>query len=238
MAPPTSAPVGTRAWAKPSALLQGHSAATILTNRAKDITVISDVPYKERKLYVPPDRPPRGTRSMHRTTLTLEKSPVDTNYTTSTMSSFGGSKTLPAAVRPFPCPSLHTSHFDIGITKDRYRDTHYGKTYFSKETRHPNETHYPSLVHRSFNIRGADMQDVLTRKSWQPNYWSSYADVHTRLGLQRGPGAPRPDPAKINYDILNGRRIGPEIPADHHRMSGNRKLYDVRKDAQDYFILG
>ncbi|XP_077980714.1 uncharacterized protein LOC144435948 [Glandiceps talaboti] len=217
---------------------QGHSAATILTNRSRDITVISDVPYKDRRTYVPPDRPPKGTRAMHRTTLTFEKIPASTSYTTSTSAAFGGSRSLSAAVRPVPCPSLHTAHFDIGITNDRYRNTHYGSTYFDKEIRHPNEIHFSSMVNHSHNTRGAKMQDVLSRPSWQPNYWSSYNDVHTRLGLARGPGAPRPDPPKIKYHTLNGRRIGPEIPADHHRVSGNRKLYGVRQDAQDYFILG
>ncbi|XP_002738670.1 uncharacterized protein LOC100370273 [Saccoglossus kowalevskii] len=218
---------------------QGHSTSTILTNRAKDITVISDVAFKDRKTPISPDRPPKGTRQMHRTTLTFDKQPPKMDYLTSSFSAFGGSKSVSPAVRPLPCPSLHSSHFDIGITRQKFYNTHYGGNYLSKETTHPNETHYPSLVNRSFNMRGADMQDVLVRRNWQPNYWSSYTDVHDRLGMQRGPGEARPTPAHIRHNIINGRRIGPEIPQDHHRISGNRVLYNgYRRDNHDYFVLG
>lgn len=53
-------------------MMQGHSTATILTNRSKNQTVIR--PYAKATSPKAPSLA-KGTRWMHRTTLTLEKNP-------------------------------------------------------------------------------------------------------------------------------------------------------------------
>lgn len=48
------------------------------------------------------------------------------------------------------------------------------------------------------------MKDALSRRNHSPNYWSSYTDVHSRLGLQRGEGVKREAGPKVQYNLLTG----------------------------------
>ena len=63
--------------------LQGHSAGTILTNGSQNITVID--PYENRRSDTAPSLR-RGTRWMHRTTLTLDEKKWKTDYQSSAKS--------------------------------------------------------------------------------------------------------------------------------------------------------
>lgn len=57
---------------------QGADTAAVLTNRSKYITIISDKPYFSRHAtHFPPVRHEKGSRPMHRTTLTFEVCPGD-----------------------------------------------------------------------------------------------------------------------------------------------------------------
>ena len=69
----------------------------------------------------------------------------------------------------------------------------------------PNRIHYPSLVNWSHNVTGADMKKVLDRKGNQLDYWSSYARVHNKLGLERGEGVPKPEQPKMQYNLITGK---------------------------------
>ena len=60
---------------------QGTDTSTVLTNRSKHITIIADEPYFSRHSRTfPPARHKKGSRPMHRTTLTYEVKPVQTTY--------------------------------------------------------------------------------------------------------------------------------------------------------------
>lgn len=60
---------------------QGTDTSTVLTNRSKHITIIADEPYFSRHSRTfPPARHKKGTRPVHRTTLTYEVKPVQTTY--------------------------------------------------------------------------------------------------------------------------------------------------------------
>lgn len=60
---------------------QGTDTSAALTNRSKYITIIADEPYFSRhsRTFLPA-RQRKGTRPMHRTTLTYEVKPVQTKY--------------------------------------------------------------------------------------------------------------------------------------------------------------
>jgi len=60
---------------------QGTDTSAVLTNRSKYITIIADEPYFSRHSRTfPPARQRKGTRPMHKTTLTYEVKPVQTTY--------------------------------------------------------------------------------------------------------------------------------------------------------------
>ena len=66
-----------------SGFAQGTDTATVLTDKAKNITVIADEPYfsrHSRTRVSPVARHVKGTRPMHRTTLTLEVSPAKPSH--------------------------------------------------------------------------------------------------------------------------------------------------------------
>ena len=60
---------------------QGESAGTILTNRSKNMTIIT--PLGNRKSVKAPSLS-KGTRWMHRSTLTMEVNPTDPDFKTTT----------------------------------------------------------------------------------------------------------------------------------------------------------
>ena len=49
------------------------------------------------------------------------------------------------------------------------------------------------------------MKKVLDRKGNQLDYWSSYARVHNKLGLERGEGIPKPEQPKMQYNLITGK---------------------------------
>ncbi|XP_038048125.1 uncharacterized protein LOC119734876 [Patiria miniata] len=216
-------------------MLQGHSAGTILTNRSKNITVIT--PFDKRR-GEPARSMRKGTRWMHRTTLSLDERGWKRDFNTSAKTAFGGKDSLEPAERPAQCPTLHTSHFDIGWNQQQHFGTRYGSEFVERSTEHPNRLHYPSLANWSHNVTGQDMQKVLSRDNNQLDYWTSYGRVHSKLGLERGEGVPRPEQPKQKYDLLTGKSLGPMEARDQHLVSGNRVLHSARRDAQDYFVLG
>jgi len=219
----------------PARLRQGHSAGTILTNRSKNITVIT--PYDKRRSE--PSRSVRkGTRWMHRTTLSLDERGWRRDFSTSAKAAFGGKMSLDPVERPRQCPPLHTSHFDIGLDRQQRFNTRYGNEFVQLPTDHPNRLHYPSIINWSNNVTGEDMQKALSRNDNQLDYWTSYGRVHSKLGLERGEGVPRPEQPKQKYDLITGKYMGPVEAKDHHLVSGNRVLHSARRDAQDYFVLG
>ncbi|XP_033095510.1 uncharacterized protein LOC117100070 [Anneissia japonica] len=224
---------------------QGHSTGTILSNRSENITVIT--PYEERRAQTRKSasmfmREPTSKRWMHRTTINFNLESPDpdasTFYKTSSKSAFAGSKTLPAGMRSGRCPTLHASHFDINMSDKRYFGTFYKKSFSDKLVEHPSSLRYPALINRSHSLVGSDMQAVLTRKGNKLNYWSSYAETHSRLGLQRGEGIQRPSKPMRKYHVLSGEDLGTESIRDLHRISGNRILHKRRQGAEEGFVLG
>ncbi|XP_072167655.1 uncharacterized protein [Diadema setosum] len=219
---------------KTSVTRQGHSAGTILTNRSRNLPIIT--PLKDRKSVTAPSLN-RGTRWMHRTTLTMERNPADPDFNTSTKEAYSGSKNLSGAQRPTPYPTLHTSHFDIGTNRRLHHKTHYKMQFPQHDYEHPNKLHYKSIANWTRNVVGTDMQEALSRQGHKPDYWSSYANVHNRLGLRRGEGVPHARTAAPTYNILTGQETGANLDRDHHLISGNRVLNKVRLNPEQSLIL-
>lgn len=60
---------------------QGQSSGTVLTNRSKSMTVIT--PLEDRNSIIAPSLS-KGTRWMHRSTITMERNPQAPDFSTST----------------------------------------------------------------------------------------------------------------------------------------------------------
>nr|XP_054762894.1 uncharacterized protein LOC129269422 [Lytechinus pictus] len=213
---------------------QGQSAGTVLTNRSKSMTVIT--PLDDRKSVIAPSLS-KGTRWMHRSTITMERNPQPPDFTTSAQESYNGNKMLPGARRPTVCPTLHSSHFDIGLNKKLYHSTHYKSHFPHHDVDHPNKLHHQSITNWTHNVRGSKMHDVLSREGHSADYWSSYAHVHNRLGLQRGEGVSRARQPLPSYNILTGHETGTNTDRDLHLISGNRVLHSVRQIPEQSLIL-
>ena len=69
----------------------------------------------------------------------------------------------------------------------------------------PNKLHYQSIANWTHNVTGNEMQDVLSRKGHKRDYWSSYAHVHSRLGLERGEGTNKVRDSFPTYNIITGK---------------------------------
>ena len=74
-----------------SSIHLGEHESAVLTNRSKFITIVSDLPYKERcrtnfssAFSNATGKYLRGSRPMHRTTLCFEEKPFKTDYITTT----------------------------------------------------------------------------------------------------------------------------------------------------------
>lgn len=214
---------------------QGHSTATILTNCSKNQTVI-----KRYNKATSPKAPSlaKGTRWMHRTTLTLEKNPHKDLMESSMDIAYSGRYVASPPQRQRICPTLHKSHIELGVGEQQHLQTHYVIEYPHRTIDHPNKVHYPSIVNWSHNVTGQDMKDALSRRNHSPNYWSSYADVHSRLGLERGEGVQQPARPKVQYNLITGQESGPVDTSCRRLTSGNRVLSHVRQQERESFVLG
>lgn len=220
-------------------LRQGNAASTVLTNRSKYITVISDEPYESRKRIYPAKKyglnsdvthHRKGTRPMHQTSLTFEKQPTDLTYQSSSKQEYSGKKGVAFVKRPPQCPSLHLSQFQVGTNNQM----DWSKTKIINSTFDPNG--YP--VHEDRDrwqreMKGTAMQNSLTFKS--------YGKSKTKR-----PSAPNPireytpsllQNSKESYDIITGTSSAPTRREHYKKISGNRLLQTSRAQTTDG-ILG
>eukprot|EP00118_Oscarella_pearsei_P011742 m.81092 g.81092 ORF g.81092 m.81092 type:complete len:212 (+) comp36215_c0_seq3:35-670(+) len=92
---------------------QGSNAATVLTNRAKHITVIDAYDSEKIRDSYAPGR--KGSRHMHKTSFQLSTTKdVDPNmYQSLTSQCHSGRLDFPVPERPRPFPSQHDQHFPV-----------------------------------------------------------------------------------------------------------------------------
>ncbi|XP_020622682.1 uncharacterized protein LOC110060266 isoform X1 [Orbicella faveolata] len=219
---------------------QGTDTSAVLTNRSKYITIIADEPYFSRHSRTfPPARQRKGTRPMHKTTLTYEVKPVQTTYVSCMKANFSGHKNLQPSRRPPAYPSQHTSHFSIGILPGHQLNTHSKKTYVNHNTRPAEEIHEDNIRWNA-QMAGVDMvQSTRQQGSQEMNFSTTYYKVHDLLGRQRGPGVKRLPPMPYSYNIITGEPRPSQVGDDYRLTSGNRVLHSARhSDQGQQLILG
>lgn len=219
---------------------QGTDTSAVLTNRSKYITIIADEPYFSRhsRSFLPA-RQRKGTRPMHKTTLTYEVKPVQTKYVSCMKANFSGHKNLQPSRRPPAYPSQHTSHFSIGILPGHQLTTHSKKTYVKHNTRPAEEIHEDNIRWNA-QMAGVDMvQSTRQQGSQEMNFSTTYYKVHDLLGRERGPGVKRPPSMPYSYNIITGEPCPSQVGHDYRITSGNRILQNARhSDQGQQLILG
>lgn len=219
---------------------QGADTSAVLTNRSKYITIIADEPYFSRHSRCntfPQARHRKGTRPMHKSTLTYEVKPVKTSYVSCVKSNFSGQKNLQPSRRPPPYPSQHTSHFSIGIAPGHDLDTHSRKTFVRHHTSPAKEIHEDN-IRWNRQMAGIDMiQSTRQQGSQEMNFSTTYCNVHDLLGRQQGPGVRRIPTIPYSYNIITGEPQSSQLGDDLKLISGNRILSSARQSDGEQSIL-
>lgn len=220
---------------------QGADTSAVLTNHSKYITIIADEPYfsrHTRSRTFPQARHRKGTRPMHKTTLTYEVRPVQTSYVSCMKSNFSGQKNLQPSRRPPPCPSLHTSQFSIGIVPEHDLVTHSKKTFVRHHTSPAKEIHEDN-IRWNRQMAGVDMiQSTRQQGSQEMNFSTTYCNVHDFLGTQRGPGVRRIPTIPFSHNIITGEPQSSPLGDDFRLTSGNKILRRARQSHGESLILG
>ncbi|CAH1794897.1 unnamed protein product [Owenia fusiformis] len=200
---------------------------------------ISEQSYKDRSAQQKWEHK-RGSRPMHKTTLSLESKPMSDKdtYTTTSKQFHGGRKDLAPAEIPTPGMNMHMNQFNIGPTLERQWGTQYGSHFRDKKVKTPFEVHYPSYDNFLKQTEGTGVKSTIKTAPEPPSYWSQYNRIHSKLGMMRGNGVAREYPVRASYNILTGEETGPAWQEENRRSSGNRVLYSKRQDADERFILG
>lgn len=223
---------------KPPARAFGKHTITILNNLSGLQPVLSDQTKNERSVrsawasY-------RGSRPLHRTTLTFDRSKPKTDYLSFYKYYFSGIS-QEGVRRPPSCPSLLISHIDLGendqmqfqtIQKEMFPPKHYQPLSARKNI---------EKTHRINNTAGLQMMDI-TDMNTRPSYKSAYGSSHNALGRQLGNGVPhyRKKPPKFN--VLTGEALKTSVESVCYRKkSGNRTLSQHRRKGSyhEVFKLG
>lgn len=229
---------------------QGINASTILTNKSKNITVVTDQPFHERHHFGDKSFEcskyrkhvgGKGTRLMHASTLTFEKNPENTTPKTNFQESYNGRTDLPK-VQYLPVINkrtssqvLHKANFKIGINDEVHHRTHKADHYVNHDIKPASVTHIDRDRWMGQMLHG-DMSDILAHKHNKPQQSdreTTYNNIHNTFGKARM-GGPRSCPAPqartgvIGYNVLTGQPNRILSDGRHPLISGNKKLAHIR----------
>ncbi|XP_013417619.1 uncharacterized protein LOC106178815 [Lingula anatina] len=217
---------------------QGQKTATILSNTAGHVTVIPDTTFNDRRTEMRRgiDLPrKRGSREMHRTTMTFETNPVKPDFGSTARKSYSGTRHLPSPekARGPRYPYLHMSQFDLGTSSRTDWTSTNSRNYFQKDINPASVIHWPTLENKLNMNQGSQMRQVLVQPDNQYTYWTQYSRIHNKLGAVLNPDVPRElrnPPIRKQYNILTGEIVGPAWSEENRRTSGNRVLYGSRRN--------
>jgi len=225
---------------------QGNATSTVLTNRSKYITVISDESYESRKKTdatvfrdavgsrSEKQQHQKGTRPMHRTSLTFEKEPQIPSYITSNKKEYSGKKNVQFVTRPSQCPSLHLSQFQIG-RNDHVTWPEKSEKSMSLEghTIHEDRSRWQR------EMQGTNMQNSLTFHSNEEMNSLSKNGLTDKSAVKKdfdyNPYQKQPLPE--TFDIITGDSNATQRRGDFKKVSGNRLLQSARVETSEG-ILG
>ncbi|XP_057310801.1 uncharacterized protein LOC130648739 [Hydractinia symbiolongicarpus] len=205
---------------------QGSATATVLTNRAKHLTVISPKTRISLNDNNVKQVRKKGQRAMHRTTFTFETQPVLQSYVSTTKREFSGNKNLPKSYRPPRCPSQHKSHFSLGDAKDTpTRDNSLLKV-ITKMPVHEDRVRWKS------QMAGENMQRVLSSNVTSYDMVPRSTTYDKSRNSFKTPFLYKHLPME-KIDIITGASYGYSHNRDYRLISGNRVLQHLRNNSKD-----
>lgn len=229
------------------ALGQGCNAATILTNKSRNITVVTDEPFHERhsfgdKSRISNDgekRRKKGSRQMHSTTLTFETTPEAMLPASTVHDAYKGRSELRAngPITRVTSQPLHKSNFKIAITNERDFQTHKAEVFAPRPLlpelyEHSDQQRWISQMHKG------DMVGIMThRHNANGCTASTYDNVHNTFARSRiTEHEPRPAPDNIRYNAITGAP-SERVSGNHFPLiSGNKKLSIIRNATRENFL--
>jgi len=223
-----------------STIRLGAHEATVLTNNSKFMTIVSDLPCRERyrtnfssSFSNTTGKYVRGSRPMHKSTFSLEENPMKMDYITSTYKAHSGEHKWEPHVIPNKSQSLHLAHFSIGSSTDLDLKTQTMKSYYRKKLIPASILHEGQRRWNDQVFTGAQMDKSLRYVgNERVDHISTYSEVHDAFGRRRGKGkiAIKRQPQK--YNIISGAHIGPVEEKSFRLVSGNKVLQTLRKETQ------
>jgi len=217
---------------------QGNATSTVLTNRSKYITVISDESVESQKKSnifsssTNRNRHLKGTRPAHKTTLTFERQPADASFVTTSKDVFSGKKDLEFTRRPPRCPSLHLSQFQIGSGKHRDEGGQWDESLRPVNMSHEDKRRWRKEMEGS-NMLNSLKYDCRRNSNSVPKMY-----FDTTESSQGNDYSPYPKATRVErYDIITGESSAGNQRDGFRKVSGNRILQCIRAQTEEG-ILG
>ncbi|XP_067859829.1 uncharacterized protein [Heptranchias perlo] len=198
---------------------KGCNTNTILTDQAKDITVLRDQPYRTNVAKELEPVSHLGARPMHKSTLILEKTPVVTDYTSS-YNQFYTSQRIQPVIKCFGYPG-EIKHLGMNMDVKEQITTH-KETFYQKELVPRSILNKAVVENRTKSTRGQAMKEITNPTRSSQNYSTSYSSIHN-IRYQHPPCANIPEfrPKRHTHNIITGEERPSVQPANYKRKSGD-----------------
>ncbi|XP_078097048.1 uncharacterized protein LOC144510879 [Mustelus asterias] len=198
---------------------KGCSTNTILTDQAKDMTVLRDQPYR---INIAKEAEPvshLGARPMHKSTLILEKRPAVTDYTSS-YKQFYTSRRIQPIIKYSGYPD-EIKHLGMNTEENEHLTTH-RETFYLKEVIPRSIQNETVAENRTRGTWGLAMKEITNPPSCSQSYSTSYSSMlDIRYQLPPCANIPEFHPKRHTHNIITGEERPNIQPANYKRKSGD-----------------
>ncbi|XP_072416275.1 uncharacterized protein [Chiloscyllium punctatum] len=197
---------------------KGCCTHTILTDQAKEMTVVRDQPYRTNVAKEMQPVSHFGTRAMHRSTLTLGKKPAVSDYTSSYKQYYIIQKAQPI-IKYSGYPD-EIKHLGMNTDEKEYVTTH-RETFFVKDVIPCRILNKTIVENRMKNTRGLAMKEITNPKSSSASYCTSYSSVHDiRVHHLTSANIAEFQPKRPTHNIITGEESPSLQHTNYKRKSG------------------
>ncbi|XP_020389010.2 uncharacterized protein LOC109934750 isoform X2 [Rhincodon typus] len=198
---------------------KGCCTDTILTDQAKEMTVLRDRPYRTNVAKEMQPVSHLGARAMHKSTLTLGRKSAVSDYTSSYKQYFISQKAQPI-IKYSGYPD-EIKHLGVNTDGKEHLTTH-REAFFVKEVIPRRILNKTVVENRMKNTQGLAMKEITTATSGRASYCTSYSSVHgIRAHHPTSAHIAELQPKRHTHNIITGEE-GPSVqPTNYKRKSGD-----------------
>ncbi|XP_067912302.1 uncharacterized protein [Heterodontus francisci] len=198
---------------------KGCSTNTILTDQAKDMTVLRDQPYRTNVAKELDPVSHLGARPMHKSTLILEKRPAVTDYTSS-YNQFYTSQRIQPIIKYYGYPD-EIKHLGMNTDGKEHLTTH-KETFYQKELIPRSILNKAVAENRMKGTWGLTMKEITNPTSCSQSYSTSYSSMHDiRYRHPTCANIPEFHPKRYAHNIITGEERATVQPTNYKRKSGD-----------------